>query len=89
MTWLRVCNVADLSEGSGTPFEITGETTVALFTVDGEVFAVNDRCSHAEASLSEGEVFGCEVECPSAWGSLQSFNRGAFDASSNSPVGNV
>lgn len=64
MTWLRVCNVADLSEGSGTPFEITGETTVALFTVDGEVFAVNDRCSHAEASLSEGEVFGCEVECP-------------------------
>jgi len=64
MTWLRVCNITDLSEGSGTPFEITGDTTVALFTVGGEVFAVNDRCSHAEASLSEGDVFGCEVECP-------------------------
>lgn len=64
MTWLRVCSLADLSEETGTPFEITGERTVALFKVDGEVFAVNDRCSHAEASLSEGDLFGCEVECP-------------------------
>ena len=29
-----------------------------------EVFAIGDRCSHAEASLSEGEVFDHEVECP-------------------------
>lgn len=64
MTWLRVCSVADLSEGSGTAFEITGDTTVALFKIGGEVFAVSDRCSHAEASLSKGDVFGCEVECP-------------------------
>lgn len=56
--------MTDLSEGSGTPFEITGDTTAALFRVGGEVFAVNDRCSHAEASLSKGDVFGCEVECP-------------------------
>ena len=29
-----------------------------------EVFAIGDRCSHAEASLAEGEVFDHEVECP-------------------------
>ena len=25
---------------------------------------IGDRCSHAEASLAEGDVFGLEVECP-------------------------
>jgi 3-phenylpropionate/trans-cinnamate dioxygenase ferredoxin subunit len=28
------------------------------------VFAIGDRCSHAEASLSEGEIYEHEVECP-------------------------
>ena len=28
-----------------------------------EVFAVDDVCSHAEVSLSEGEVSGCQIEC--------------------------
>lgn len=41
-----------------------GEHRVALFRVGEEVYAVGDRCSHAEASLSEGEVFDTEVECP-------------------------
>jgi len=41
-----------------------GETRVAVFRVADEVFAVGDRCSHAEASLAEGEVYGTEVECP-------------------------
>ena len=26
--------------------------------------AIGDRCSHAEASLAEGEIFDDEVECP-------------------------
>lgn len=36
---------------------------VAVVRVGDEVFAVNDTCSHAEVSLSEGEVSGCEIEC--------------------------
>jgi 3-phenylpropionate/trans-cinnamate dioxygenase ferredoxin subunit len=39
-------------------------TAVAVFRVGDGVHAIADRCSHAEASLSEGEVFGDEVECP-------------------------
>lgn len=39
-------------------------TEIAVFNVEGEYFAINDRCSHAEASLSEGEVYDCKVECP-------------------------
>lgn len=41
-----------------------GEERIAMFRIGNEVFAVGDRCSHAEASLAEGEVFGTEVECP-------------------------
>ena len=39
-------------------------TAVALFRVGDGVHAIADRCSHAEASLSEGEVLDYEVECP-------------------------
>jgi 3-phenylpropionate/trans-cinnamate dioxygenase ferredoxin subunit len=41
-----------------------GDERIALFRIGDEVFAVGDRCSHAEASLAEGEVFDYEVECP-------------------------
>jgi 3-phenylpropionate/trans-cinnamate dioxygenase ferredoxin subunit len=41
-----------------------GEERIALSRIGDEVFAIGDRCSHAEASLAEGEVFDHEVECP-------------------------
>ncbi len=36
---------------------------LAVVRVGDEVFAIDDHCSHAEVSLSEGEVSGCEIEC--------------------------
>lgn len=41
-----------------------GDHRVAMFRIGDDVYAIGDRCSHAEASLAEGEVFGTEVECP-------------------------
>jgi 3-phenylpropionate/trans-cinnamate dioxygenase ferredoxin component len=41
-----------------------GETVVAMFRIGNEVYAIGDRCSHAEASLAEGEVYDTTVECP-------------------------
>jgi 3-phenylpropionate/trans-cinnamate dioxygenase ferredoxin component len=55
--------LADLPQGRGTRFESDGHR-VALFRVGDDVYAIGDRCSHAEASLAEGEVFGLTVECP-------------------------
>lgn len=37
---------------------------VAVFRIGDDLYAIGDRCSHAEASLSEGEVFDLTVECP-------------------------
>ncbi|GAB4170048.1 MAG: non-heme iron oxygenase ferredoxin subunit [Calditrichia bacterium] len=40
------------------------EIQIAVFQCDGELFAIDDLCSHDEASLVEGDVEGCEVSCP-------------------------
>jgi 3-phenylpropionate/trans-cinnamate dioxygenase ferredoxin subunit len=60
---VKVGGFSDLREGVGLKVEID-EHRIAVFLVDGSVFAIGDRCSHAEASLAEGEVFDHEVECP-------------------------
>ncbi len=43
---------------------IVGEHRIALFRLGDDVYAIGDRCCHAEASLSEGELFDEAVECP-------------------------
>jgi len=63
MSEVRVGAVADLATDSGTLVDVAG-TAVAVFRFDEGVHAIADRCSHAEASLSEGEVLDGEVECP-------------------------
>ena len=53
----------DLPLESGTKIEIRDEV-IAVFRIGDSVHAINDLCSHAEASLADGEVFGVNVECP-------------------------
>ena len=38
---------------------------IALVRIDDDVYAIDDRCSHEDYSLSEGEVLAeeCEIEC--------------------------
>jgi 3-phenylpropionate/trans-cinnamate dioxygenase ferredoxin subunit len=49
---------------SGKPVAIeVGGVAVCLTRVNDEVFAVEDTCTHSEASLSEGEVSGTKIEC--------------------------
>jgi 3-phenylpropionate/trans-cinnamate dioxygenase ferredoxin subunit len=59
----RIGRLVDLPESGGLKVEIDS-TAVAVFRVGDSAYALADRCSHAEASLSEGQVFGLEVECP-------------------------
>ena len=38
---------------------------IAIFhTEEGEFYAVQDECTHEVASLSDGWLEGCQVECP-------------------------
>jgi len=63
MERLRVASIDGLSESSGRRVDIAGHR-IALFLIDDDVYAIGDRCTHAEASLADGEVFDRAVECP-------------------------
>lgn len=41
-----------------------GRVWVAIFNVDGTFYAIQDVCTHDDGPLAEGELFGCEIECP-------------------------
>ncbi|MFZ0491716.1 MAG: non-heme iron oxygenase ferredoxin subunit [Acidimicrobiia bacterium] len=61
--WVRIAALEDLPDGYGVRVEV-GQDVIALFRVGDSVHALGDRCTHAEASLAEGEVFAGMVECP-------------------------
>lgn len=58
----QVCLLGDLEKDRGQRFVIDGTAIAVVRTSEG-VFAIGDRCSHADVALSEGEVDGCTVEC--------------------------
>jgi 3-phenylpropionate/trans-cinnamate dioxygenase ferredoxin subunit len=59
---------------------------IALAYVDGKVFAVDDMCSHEDASLSKGSLHGECVKCP-LHGSRFDLNTGAaLDEPAEEPV---
>jgi 3-phenylpropionate/trans-cinnamate dioxygenase ferredoxin subunit len=59
---ILVCSVDDIPHGEAVRVE--GEVPIAVFNVDGELFAIDDTCTHQDASLADGWVEGCAVECP-------------------------
>ena len=62
-TWHKVAVRAEIMEEE--PIRVVvGDTPIALYEVDGDVFATHDVCTHAEASLSEGYQEGDTIECP-------------------------
>ena|SRR5947209_3822208 len=63
MEYIKVATVAEVPPGKAIRVEI-GDEPIAIFNVDGAFYAIGDTCSHEEASLSEGDVFGTCVECP-------------------------
>lgn len=55
-------DIGDLAPGAMRAIEHAGRS-VLLCNVDGEIFAVENRCSHADVPLDEGTLEGCELEC--------------------------
>ncbi|MCZ6887831.1 MAG: Rieske 2Fe-2S domain-containing protein [Gammaproteobacteria bacterium] len=56
-------NTADIADGEMRAFRI-GETDVLVCRVDGQLFAVENVCSHHETRLCDGALHGHLVECP-------------------------
>jgi nitrite reductase/ring-hydroxylating ferredoxin subunit len=53
----------DLEEGRGRPYQVDGHR-LALVRHDGVVYALEDRCPHADASIAFGPVENGCIACP-------------------------
>jgi nitrite reductase/ring-hydroxylating ferredoxin subunit len=62
--WVRLCDRDDLpSVGRGWPYE-SEVGDVALFNLEGELYAIESECPHQSASLGMGQLAGNIVTCP-------------------------
>ncbi|MFQ5656773.1 MAG: Rieske (2Fe-2S) protein [Candidatus Methylomirabilales bacterium] len=61
--FVKVAETKDVAVGTGILVELNGER-IALFNVDGTLFAIDDTCTHSGGPLSEGELEGSVVTCP-------------------------
>src|SRR3954447_1826479 len=59
---IPVCPTAALPPGEATRVE--ADVAIAVFNVDGEYYAIDDTCTHQDASLADGWLDGCTIECP-------------------------
>jgi 3-phenylpropionate/trans-cinnamate dioxygenase ferredoxin subunit len=62
---VALCSTDELASGQARRFDVAGHR-IALVRVDDEFHALDDRCSHEDYSLAEGEVWveEREIECP-------------------------
>lgn len=62
---VRLCEAAEIAPGSARRFDVAGHH-VAVVHIGDDWYAIGDTCSHADYSLSEGEVWDDEreIECP-------------------------
>lgn len=51
-----------IAPGTSLVVQVSG-TSVALFNIDGTIYALNDSCAHAGASLGAGKIEGTTVTC--------------------------
>ena len=65
-TTISVCKLADLPQGEMRLVEVDGRKIGVFHCGDGELRAIEDRCSHDDGPLAEGEFdpAACTVECP-------------------------
>ena len=64
---ITVCRLDELPEGAMRLVEAEDGRKIGVFHADdGELYAIEDRCSHDDGPLAEGEfeADACTVECP-------------------------
>ena len=65
MNPVRMCSISDVEPGSARRFDVDGHR-LCVVRLGDDWYAIGDECSHADFSLSEGDVWAdeCEIECP-------------------------
>ncbi|MEY4675646.1 MAG: naphthalene 1,2-dioxygenase system ferredoxin subunit [Pseudomonadota bacterium] len=68
--WIDVIAVDAVSEADVTAVTVNGQE-IALYEVEGDIFATSNLCTHGAARMSDGFLEGREIECP--------LHQGKFD----------
>jgi naphthalene 1,2-dioxygenase system ferredoxin subunit len=68
--WIDIVSKADVPEDDVMGVDIDAKS-IALYQVDGEIFATDNICTHGNARLCDGFLEGHEIECP--------LHQGKFD----------
>lgn len=72
LTRIRLCAINDVDFGGALRVEMDElEAAVAVFNIEGNIYVIDDLCTHGPGSLSEGYIDGHEIECD--------FHNGRFD----------
>jgi nitrite reductase/ring-hydroxylating ferredoxin subunit len=74
---LPLCEQREVAPGHMLRVHLEGRDPILVCNVAGQFHAVDDECTHAIASLSEGRLRGNIVTCP--------FHGGSFDVRSGEP----
>jgi len=61
--FVKVAKTDEIVPGQGKMVEVSGKK-IALFNVEGSIYAIDDTCTHRGGPLSEGVLNGKEVTCP-------------------------
>jgi 3-phenylpropionate/trans-cinnamate dioxygenase ferredoxin subunit len=61
--WVRVCAMSELLPGEYRNV-YDGDTAIAVFNLDGALYAIEDVCTHDGGELTGGPIEGHEIECP-------------------------
>jgi len=77
--FVRVCALDDLPKVGAVQADINGKLVAIVRDSAGDVHAIDDTCSHANVSLSEGDVEDTAIEC---W-----LHGSRFDLRSGKPIG--
>lgn len=83
--FVKVAQVSEIKPGEMIMVNL-GSDQVLLANVGGNIHAVEDICSHAYASLSEGDLNGEEVECPLHGGVFSVVTGEALGPPADEPV---
>ena len=76
--FVRACSVENVPDDGAYRVVLNG-TPISVVRSDGDIYAIYDVCSHADVSLSEGDVEGTTIEC---W-----LHGSRFDLTSGKPIG--
>lgn len=77
MQWTDAAAVADVPEEDIIGIDVAGRD-IALYSVEGRIYATDNVCTHGNARLCDGFLEGHEIECP--------LHQGKFDVRTGQPT---